>query len=247
MNGQLILHRGARYVDRKELDSVPAPPSTRSWHPLRHGQVLATVQNTLVSNGYNVRSMKLGLSKDNQQFFGVIDLDHQLATGVTLAVGVRNSVNKTFPLGFVAGGKCIVCDNLCFRSELLVKRKHTRFGMTKFASDIGDAVDRLGQFKMNEADRIQQFQKKELADQEAESLILRCFEQGIVSGPILPTVIAEWRNPSHQWGEKTLWTLENCCIFALAELAERNPARFATLTIRLTNMLAAEVFSQMAV
>ena len=43
---QLILHRGARPVERAELDQVEAPPPTGTWFPLRHSQVLSTVEET---------------------------------------------------------------------------------------------------------------------------------------------------------------------------------------------------------
>src|SRR5207249_3125774 len=115
-------------------------------------------EHTLTSSGYQVTSHRLGLSRDDQQFFGVLDLAHRLADGVTLAVGVRNSTNKTFPLGFCAGCKVFVCDNLAFRSELLVKRKHTRFGRERFTAAIGDAVSQLQQFELGESKRIERFQ-----------------------------------------------------------------------------------------
>ena len=47
---QLMLHRGARLVDRAGLDLVEAPPPTDTWFPLRHSQVLTTVVETLPAN-----------------------------------------------------------------------------------------------------------------------------------------------------------------------------------------------------
>src|SRR4051812_22884309 len=68
------------------------------------------------------------LSRGDARLFATVDLGSPLATGVTLAVGIRNSFDKSLPLGFVAGNRVFVCDNLAFRSDLSVKRKHTRFG-----------------------------------------------------------------------------------------------------------------------
>src|SRR5687768_1275796 len=124
----LCLHRGARIVDRNELDAVEAPPSTETWFPLRHGHVLDTVLATLQSSGFEIHNSQLSLTQDNARFFGTLDLSTTVAGGTTLAVGVRNSVDKTFPLGFCAGCRVFVCDNLAFRSELLVARKHTLNG-----------------------------------------------------------------------------------------------------------------------
>jgi hypothetical protein len=45
----------------------------------------------------------------------------------TWAVGIRNSHDKTFPAGLVAGTKVFCCDNLAFSGEVQISRKHTRF------------------------------------------------------------------------------------------------------------------------
>ena len=42
-------------------------------------------------------------------------------------LGLRNSHDKTFPAGIVAGASVFVCDNLSFSGEIKFARKHTRF------------------------------------------------------------------------------------------------------------------------
>lgn len=44
-----------------------------------------------------------------------------------------------------AAALVFVCYNLAFRSELLVRRKHTRFGHTRFVEAIAQAVGTLEQ------------------------------------------------------------------------------------------------------
>ena len=100
---------------------------------------------------------------------------------MTLAVGIRNSLDKSFPLGFIAGsGSSSATTSPSDRSSL-VKRKHTRFGETRFGEAIAQAVQTLGQFKEQESARIQRLQIRELDDTEAESYMLRAFERGVVS------------------------------------------------------------------
>jgi hypothetical protein len=62
-------------------------------------------------------------------------------------VGVRNSVDKSFPLGFCAGARVFICDNLAFRSELLVKRPHTINGERRFNQAIAEAVSQLSSLR----------------------------------------------------------------------------------------------------
>ena len=77
--------------------------------------------------------------KDGSRFFGVMKLASELVPGVSLAVGIRNSVGKSFPLDFCAGQRVFCCGNLAFRSELIVKKRHTIYGERNFLSAIGGA------------------------------------------------------------------------------------------------------------
>ncbi len=122
-SGTLVLHAGGRLVHPDELAACPTPAPAGRWHPVAHAAVLASVKETLRGAGYVVRSEQLALARADARFFGVLDLEAPLAHGVNLSVGVRNSVDKSFPLGFAAGSRVFVCDNLAFRSELLVRRR----------------------------------------------------------------------------------------------------------------------------
>src|SRR4051794_40060146 len=126
----LVTHCGARQVERPELDRIEPPPATASWFPVKHATVIDTVGGALTGAGFEIRAAKYALSRGDARLFATMDLATPLSTGVSLAVGVRNSVDKSLPLGFVAGSRVFVCDNLAFRSELLVRRKHTRNGAT---------------------------------------------------------------------------------------------------------------------
>src|SRR5205823_14100843 len=129
-----------------------------------------------------------------------------LVTGVHLAVGVRNSLDKSFPLGFCAGSRVFVCDNLAFRSELLVNRKHTRNGSTRFSEAICKTVQQLQVFREQEGRRIKRLQHAELSNDQADALLLRAYERKLVSHHYLPRVIHEWRKPTFEDFEpRTRW------------------------------------------
>lgn len=242
MSTSLCLHRGGRLVEPDELISVPAPPPEGRWFPLSHGSVIAKVRETLTDAGYAIQRQQLGLSADNARFFGVMDLTMPLVAGVTLAVGVRNSIDKSFPIGFCAGSRVFCCDNLAFRAELLVRKKHTRYGEMRFAAAIGEAVVRLAQFKDDEAARVRVMQTAEVWDDKADSLILRAFEKGIVPTPALPRVIHEWREPQFEdFRPRTLWSLFNAFTTVLGERAKTNPHAYAVQTMRLSAHLTADL------
>src|SRR5262249_50688669 len=136
------------------------------------------------------------LDRNNARFFGTLELATTLAAGVSLAVGIRNSIDRSLSQGFVAGNRVFVCSNMAFRSDLLVSKKHTRHGAARFSEAIAQAVVALGHFKEVEARRIKWFRENEITNDRADALILRGYERGIISTHQLPHVIREWREPS---------------------------------------------------
>src|SRR6185437_4182056 len=235
---QLVLHCGAQECSREHLKTVEPPPSTRTWYPIKHSDVLDAVLETVDLTGFAVERMRLALSRHGAQFFGTLDLRCPIADGVGLAVGIRNSINQTLPLGFVAGTRVFVCDNLAFRSELLVNRKHTLNGNARFREAIVQAVQGLETFRAVESRRVELMRAAALTDVEAESLMLRAYERRIVSHRLLPDVIRGWREPGHDdFQARTAWSLYNAFTGALADRARSNPQQHAALTMRLAALL----------
>jgi len=236
----LILHRGSRKVERSEVESCEHVEGTSTWFPTPHKTVLETVEGSLTNAGFSIRKSQFALSADNAQFFATLDLASPIVEGVSLAVGVRNSVDKVFPIGMTAGSRVFVCDNLSFNSEIYVSKRHTRFGMNRFDEGISKSIVALAQFQQVEAKRIEHYQACELTEQQAASCLLHAYEQGILSSTLLPQAIAEWRKPSFSAFEpRTAWSLFNAGTFAM-KARESNPTKFTLLTMKLYGLIDAE-------
>lgn len=95
-NGTLMNHCGASLVTKGDLEIIPAPPPTETWFPVRHLDVLDAVEDTLTSSGFEIRNYQLSVSHGKRRFFGVLDIAAQLADGVSLSIGVRNSNDKVY-------------------------------------------------------------------------------------------------------------------------------------------------------
>jgi hypothetical protein len=240
----LMLHAGGRLVTLDELRAVPTPAAEGRWHPVSHAAVLETVTTTLTGAGYAVKSQSLAIARDGKRFFGTLDLTTPLTPdqAVALAVGVRNSTDKSFPLGFCAGSRVFVCDNLAFNAELLVKRKHTRLAVGRWNNEIAAAVQKLHGFALAEEARIARLMATELTDDAALALLVRALEKRVISLPVVPKVLTEWRTPTHDYGtgdRPTAWKLLNCFTTVLGKMrAVRSPAEYAGQTIRLNALLA---------
>lgn len=237
----LNLHSGGQLVEYDELKTIPTPAPVGRWHPVGHSTVLDTVVGTLTGAGYTIKSQALAVARDGKRFFGTLDLSTPLSDGVALAVGIRNSTDKSFPLGFAAGSRVFVCSNLSFNAELLVKRKHTRLAVGRWNNEIGGAVEKLPTFAAAEQTRITRLKALELTDDQALAFIIRAMEKHVIAPVVIPKVLGEWRNPIHDYGTgeaPTAWKLLNCFTTVLGKRAVSNPTEYVGQTIRLNAMLA---------
>jgi hypothetical protein len=234
---QLIAHRGSRIVERSEVDAVEPVEGTDTWVPTPHGFVLETVETILMNAGFGIAKSRYALSKDDARFFGTLDLTSPISEGVSLAVGVRNSIDKTFPIGLVAGSRVFVCDNLAFNSDIYVSKKHTRFGKERFDEGISKALVALSHFKTLESRRIEHYRNFELTETQAAATLLHGFENGILSTQLLPIALEEWRNSKHEeFRPRTAWSLFNSLTEA-AKARALNPQKFAAITMKMYGLI----------
>jgi len=238
IQSSMVLHRGARLVELDELERVPCPPSTDTWFPVPHKSVLTVVSDQLTGTGFAIDSMELALSRDDARFFGVLRLKNRINDNVALTVGVRSSHDKSFPIGLCMGSTCFICDNMAFSSEVVIARRHTKFGNDRFAAATAQAVLNLHQYQISAAQRFAAMEAWQLSPQAADSLILRAFETGIVSSRLLPDVIKEWRQPRHpEFRERNAFSMLNSFTEVLKERQKSNPQEAALQTIRLQRLL----------
>lgn len=228
----LLRDSGARLVESPELHAIQAPPPQGRWYPISHGRVLDVAMGALGRTGFTVRDMQLAVSQDNQKFFGTLQLDSEICDGVTLAVGLRNSTDRSFPIGFCCGENVLVCDNLCFSSTIEVARKHTRNGEAGFITGVESAVMGLHGFQIFAAKRITGLQEAVLEPERADSILLQAYRKGHLGARLLPKVCDEWEKPSHEaFQERTAWSLLNAYTEVMKDRQAARPYDAAVETI----------------
>src|SRR5437870_642904 len=102
-DANLMLHCGAREVTRAQLDAVPCPPAEGRWRPVPHGTVLDYATQALTDAGYGIEKMQLGLSRNDAKFFATLTLNSSVVAGVSLAVGLRSSLDRSISLQWCCG------------------------------------------------------------------------------------------------------------------------------------------------
>jgi Domain of unknown function (DUF932) len=217
----LILHCGASHVDLKDVRKVKTPHATSSWHPIPHHELITTVQNTLKRTNLRIGNQAHSLSHEGQRYFGLMEIhakEDDQGEDYCYVLGLRNSHDKQFPAGIVAGAAVLVCDNLSFVGDIKFARKHTRH----INRDLPQLVSRsIGQLmaKWHQQDtRIAAYKEAEIYDTQAHDLIIRATDVGVCSNRLIPNVLHEWREPKHGAFEgRNVWSLFNAFTESLKE------------------------------
>lgn len=240
VSSTLVNHCGARQVNAAELARIEPPAPTRTWFPLAHRALLDSVCESLEGAGFAICRSRLSVSHGGARFFGTLDLTTSIVEGISLAVGVRNSNDQSFPIGFCCGQRVFVCDNLAFTSEIVVSKKHTRFGQERYLEGLARAVASLDQYRQSAAGWIERMQGRHLSNDKANSLLLQAYERKIIGLRLLPLVVEEWRRPTREeYRPRNAYSLFNCFTDVLGrERQSRFPAESALATMRLSKLLA---------
>jgi hypothetical protein len=219
----LLLHCGAEIASRQDISDVQTPGPTETWFPLPHLDLIQEIEGLLDGAGFVVEAAAHSLSHHGARYFGVIQVglpgDHE--RDYSWIVGLRNSHDKSYPAGLVAGTRVLVCDNLAFGGEVKLSRKHTRFATRDLKHLAARAVGQLGD-RFHEFDRrIDAYRARSVSDSAAHDLIVRAIDCRAITATQLPKVVEEWRKPRFpDFEPRTAWSLFN----AFTEIHKRtNP------------------------
>lgn len=227
----LILHCGAHHVDLDEVKTIATPRSTASWTPISHHQLIATVQKALQSTNLTIGSQAHSLSHSGDRYFGLMEVKgRESSDDYCWVLGLRNSHDKTFPAGIVAGASVFVCDNLSFSGEIKFARKHTRYIVRDLPQLVSRSIGQLMEKWHHQDKRIGAYKQTDIGDASAHDLVIRATDVGVCSNRLIPSVLQEWRQPKHFVFEaRNVWSLFNAFTDslkdgALSELPKRTEA-----------------------
>jgi hypothetical protein len=140
----LILHCCGSAVPRVEVERVTTPRQTETWQPIPHVTLITEVENALRSTGLKIGNQVHSLTQDGARYFGFAEVHNgNDAEDYAMVVGIRNSHDKTFPVGLLAGTNILICDNLAFSGEVRISRKHTSNLLHDLPGLVASGVGRL--------------------------------------------------------------------------------------------------------
>jgi hypothetical protein len=209
----LVLHCGARHVERQAVEEADTPAASETWVPIAHYRLLELVEDTLLASHMKIVNQAHALWGDALRYFGLLEVTNgQPHKDYGLVIGLRNSHDKSFPAAIALGSATFVCDNLSFSSEVTIARRHTRFIERDLPRIVHTAVGRLADMRGQQDDRIRKYKETELSDPAAHDLVVRAVDANVLPVTQLPDVLGEWRTPSHDEfavDGKTVWRFHN--------------------------------------
>jgi hypothetical protein len=209
----LILHCGARHVERGAVEEANTPAPSETWVPIAHHRLLELVESTLVVSGMCVANETHALWSGSLRYFGLLEVTNgQPHEDYSLVIGLRNSHDKSFPAAIALGNSVTICDNLAFSAEVTIARRHTRFIERDLPRVVHTAVGRLADMRGQQDERIRTYKETELVDPVAHDLVIRAVDANVLPVTQVPAVLEEWRAPTHEeFAEdgKTVWRFHN--------------------------------------
>ena len=208
----LFLHCGAEVISRELLFTIPTPRGTATWFPLSHRTILTEVEDQLKATGFRIEEETHALTHDGARYFSVLSVTvkGRGKADVGWIVGLRNSHDKSFPAGLVAGSRVFCCDNLAFSGEVKISRKHTKFAYRDLRQLTARAVRQLGDRFRALDQRVEAYKAEPMADWLAHDVTIRAVDCGAIMPTQIPDVLREWRNPSHDaFQPRNAWSLFN--------------------------------------
>ncbi len=210
----LMLHAGAKPVDYDGLRILTTPEPTATHVPVPHYRVVDLVAHALGYYGHEVVSQDFGVTEDGARFFGVLTLKSTYGD-YTDTVGLRNSHDKSFPIGIGFGSRTFVCDNLAFSADIVIKRKHTLNAKRELPGLIGELIEPLAIARDAQHRQIVIYKDTPVTDGVADQAIMQMYRQGVINLTRIADVLQQWDAPVHDWGDKAAWRLFNAATYAL--------------------------------
>jgi hypothetical protein len=209
----LVLHCGARSVERRAIEVANTPAGSPTWVPVPHHRLLEQVESTLLADRMTVINQAHALWQDGLRYFGLLEVTNgQAHDDYGLVIGLRNSHDKSFPAAIALGSAVFVCDNLAFSAEVTIARRHTRFIERDLPRVVHTAIGRLADMRGQQDERIESYKESELSDPAAHDLLIRAVDARVLPVTQVPAVLDEWRTPSHEEfaaDGKTVWRFHN--------------------------------------
>ena len=199
-------------VSREELANVRTPEGTDSFTPISHSFLVEETLSALDRAGYSVTEEKHALGRFGQRYFGGFQITGPDINSDSrkLVLGLRNAHDKSFAASMCIGNRMIVCENLCFSSDVKLARRHTVNIIRDIPRVLSEGIGRLLSHWTDMETRIERYQNTEIGFDRACELSVQLAEAKALPARDVFAVTQEFKAPRHpEFNTPTLWNLYN--------------------------------------
>lgn len=230
----LNLHSGGELIEYDALRQLETPPATSTHVPIEHHRLVDLVRGTLSMFGHEIVEEHHALDHDGQRYFGLMSLRSPY-TGYCDNLGLRNSHDKSTPIGIAFGAAVFVCSNLSFYGDHTIRRRHTVNAKRMLPGLLMEIIEPLALKREAQAKTFDRYRCTQITDQVADAAILQLYRQGVIGVQRIADVVREYDEPSFDEfrEDRNVWRLFNATTYALNGRIAENP----TLTSRLHSVM----------
>lgn len=154
---------------------------------------------------------------DEPKTFGVANYED--------TVGLRNSHDKSFPIGIAFGSRVFVCDNMAFMADHVIKRRHTVNLKRDLPGLVGELIEPPGRPSRTTAPHLRALPAHDAHGRARRSRRTQHVPRGHINVQRTPEVLKEWDAPTFEEFQtaRSAWRLFNAATFALTGRVTDNP------------------------
>ena len=198
---------------RVELHQVPTPASTSTYRPIAHVSLVNRLEDQLSLMNQTIVQEKHIITNKGNHYFGLFEIQDKSSptpSETAQIVGLRNSHDKKFPAGVMAGDAPFVCSNLCFDNEIVINRRHTKNFFNVIDGLLQQAVIRLMDKKDITELRNNHYKQVHVDQATVDHLVLDAYRNGACSRSQVLPIIEQFIDPEHDaFIEPTVYSLKN--------------------------------------
>ena len=199
-------------VESEQLAEVPTPSATDTHTPIPHALLADRTRNVIATAGLEITQEEHALARNGLRYFGGFALKGKGIEGDDrqLVLGLRNAHDKSFAASVCIGNQMLVCENLCFSSDVKLARRHTLNIVRDLPLVLGSAISRVVSHWTDMGKRIEAYKQTEVQRDRCADMVVDLVDAKAFPARDVYKAVQEFRNPRHdEFKGGSLWTLYN--------------------------------------
>jgi len=210
----MMIHCGGVAKSLGQVEGIPVPEPTDSYVPIAHIDLVNTIHTVAgdMLPDHRLVDTQFATSKDGQRLFGLSTWRNGETTDdMGLAVGYRNSYDRSMTVGVAMGARVFVCDNLALSGEMAsFKFKHTGDVMRKLNEAIITSLYSARHTFSNVKADAERLAQVEVSTDSGYRFLGSLYGQGVLSANQFSTAGRHWVEPAYEdFAPRNAWSLYN--------------------------------------